>query len=108
MTCDSCRIKVEKALNSIEGVKAIVTLEPPLATITMEKHISTEQLQQALTTVGDYAITMSNLPPANPIISKEKESVEQHTEDPKNSKTLYTCPMHSEVIKEQPGSCPIC
>ena len=60
------------------------------------------KVEKALTTVGDYAITMSNLPPANPIISKEKESVEQHTEDPKNSKTLYTCPMHPEVIKEQP------
>lgn len=25
-----------------------------------------------------------------------------------NSKTLYTCPMHPEVIQEGPGSCPIC
>jgi Cu+-exporting ATPase len=24
------------------------------------------------------------------------------------SKTLYTCPMHPEVIQEGPGSCPIC
>jgi hypothetical protein len=23
-------------------------------------------------------------------------------------KTVYTCPMHSEVIKEKPGSCPKC
>lgn len=101
MTCDSCRTNVEKALNNIEGVQAIVTIEPPLATITMKKHISTEQLQKAITTVGDYTIKMSNLPPANPIASKEKESVEQHSEDPKNINTLYTCPMHSEVIKEQ-------
>ncbi|MFV8365149.1 heavy metal translocating P-type ATPase [Flavobacterium sp. XS1P27] len=25
-----------------------------------------------------------------------------------NSKTLYTCPMHPEIIQEGPGSCPIC
>ncbi|MFN7098879.1 MAG: copper-transporting P-type ATPase, partial [Flavobacterium sp.] len=25
-----------------------------------------------------------------------------------SSKTLYTCPMHPEVIQEGPGSCPIC
>ena len=25
-----------------------------------------------------------------------------------NAKTLYTCPMHPEIIKDQSGSCPIC
>jgi Cu2+-exporting ATPase len=25
-----------------------------------------------------------------------------------NSKMVYTCPMHPEVVQEGPGSCPIC
>ena len=24
------------------------------------------------------------------------------------SKTEWTCPMHSEIVRGQPGSCPIC
>lgn len=33
MMCGHCRAHVEKALNSISGVKATVTLEPPVATV---------------------------------------------------------------------------
>ena len=60
MTCDGCRSKVEKTLNTIEGIEAKVSLNPPVATITMEKHIPTEKLQEALIAVGKYTIEMSN------------------------------------------------
>ena len=60
MTCDGCRAKVEKTLNTIEGIEAKVSLNPPVATITMEKHIPTEKLQEALIAVGKYTIEMSN------------------------------------------------
>ncbi|WP_302979579.1 heavy-metal-associated domain-containing protein, partial [Paraprevotella clara] len=33
MMCNHCRMHVEKALNSIEGVNATVTLTPPVAVI---------------------------------------------------------------------------
>ena len=33
MMCNHCRMHVEKALNSIEGVNATVTLDPPVAVI---------------------------------------------------------------------------
>ncbi|UKI17513.1 MAG: cation transporter [Bacteroidales bacterium] len=33
MMCDHCRAHVEKALNSIEGVKAVVTLSPAEAEV---------------------------------------------------------------------------
>jgi Cu+-exporting ATPase len=56
MSCDGCRSKVEKTLNSIEGVEAIVSLIPPMATITMDQHIATTQLQEALTAAGNYTI----------------------------------------------------
>jgi Cu+-exporting ATPase len=56
MSCDGCRSKVEKTLNSIAGVEAIVSLIPPMAKITMDQHIATTQLQEALTAAGNYTI----------------------------------------------------
>ena len=59
MMCKHCAGRVERALNSIEGVKAEVTLEPPLATIEYEgSPLSVEELQKILTEkAGDYQIT---------------------------------------------------
>ncbi|MBN8642841.1 MAG: copper-translocating P-type ATPase [Flavobacteriales bacterium] len=156
MTCDGCRSKVEKALNTIEGIEAKVSLNPPVATITMEKHIPTTQLLEALTAVGKYTIEMSNgkttqettatETAANSCCSTHEHNHKKETVIPINSqgkyycpmhcegekvydkagdcpvcgmdlvkapeltvnKTLYTCPMHPEVISETPGSCPIC
>ena len=150
MTCDGCRSKVEKALNTIEGVEAKVSLHPPIATITMEKHIPTEQLQEALSAIGKYTITLSNGKHTNrETATKSSVSIHFHEDKKKTShnakgkyycpmhcegnktydkprdcpvcgmdlvkavevtasKTLYTCPMHPEVIQEGSGSCPIC
>ncbi len=156
MTCDGCRAKVEKTLNTIEGIEAKVSLNPPVATITMEKHIPTEKLQEALTAVGKYTIEMSNGKTKEHSKTNEalgKSCCSMHSNDhkketavPNNAqgkyycpmhcegeklydkagdcpvcgmdlvkapdltviKTLYTCPMHPEVIQEGPGSCPIC
>lgn len=30
------------------------------------------------------------------------------TDGPAKEKTMYTCPMHPEIIRDAPGSCPIC
>ena len=60
MSCDGCRKKVEKTLNSIEGIQAEVTLDPPLATITMEKHVPTEKFQEVLSEAGKYTIEMTS------------------------------------------------
>ena len=32
----------------------------------------------------------------------------QNAHSPEPSKPLYTCPMHPEILREDPGSCPIC
>ena len=53
MSCDGCRTKVEKTLNAIDGVQAVVSLDTETATITMEKHIPTEKFQEALTAAGN-------------------------------------------------------
>ena len=156
MTCDGCRAKVEKTLNTIEGIEAKVSLNPPVATITMEKHIPTEKLQEVLTAVGKYTIEMSNgktkehsktnEASGKSCCSMHSNNHKKETVVPTNAqgkyycpmhcegekvydkagdcpvcgmdlvkapdltviKTLYTCPMHPEVIQEGPGSCPIC
>lgn len=57
MSCNHCRMHVEKALNSLDGVTATVTLIPPVATIEFsgeEKPL--EELQKTLSKAGDYKI----------------------------------------------------
>ena len=59
MMCNHCRMHVEKALNSLEGVHATVTLDPPAATIefTDGKSYTLEELQAQITKeAGDYQI----------------------------------------------------
>jgi Cu+-exporting ATPase len=120
MTCDGCRTKVEKALNTIAGVEAKVSLTPPIATITMEKHISTEQLQEALTTVGKYTIAMTNgKMPKVIAVTKDtamsSEASHSHNDKkemqiPVNANGKYYCPMHceGEKVYDKPGDCPVC
>ena len=60
MSCNGCRTSVEKALNSIDGIDASVTLDPPVATVTMENHFPIEKLQEALSEAGNYSISVGN------------------------------------------------
>ena len=59
MMCKHCVGRVERALNSIEGVKAEVTLEPPVATVEWEGiPLPIEELQKILIEKGgDYQIS---------------------------------------------------
>lgn len=102
MTCEGCRSKAEKALNSIEGVKAAISLEPPQAIIEMHHHIPTEKLQQALSSAGPYTIAPAGA-----------EMHHNHSHDKmqgKDSGGKYYCPMHCEGDKlyDRPGNCPVC
>lgn len=58
MMCKHCVGRVERALNTIEGVKATVTLEPPTATVEFEEEpLSIEELQKIVSEkAGDYQI----------------------------------------------------
>lgn len=60
MTCNHCRMHVEKALNSIDGVHATVTLDPPIATVEFSKgEKSLDELQAVVTEeAGDYTLKM--------------------------------------------------
>lgn len=53
MMCNHCRMHAESALNSIEGIKATVTLDPPVAEIEFENgELPIERLQEALDKEG--------------------------------------------------------
>ena len=58
MTCNHCRMHVEKALNSVDGVHAIVTLDPPVATVEFaESEKSLNELQAVVTDkAGNYTL----------------------------------------------------
>lgn len=110
MSCNGCRTKVENALNTIDGVQAIVTLNPPIAEITMVHHIPTEAFQQALSAAGNYSIAPQN---SRTHIKTVAGKLNERTElrlNSGNSKGTYYCPMHCEGDKtyDMPGSCPIC
>ncbi|MBC7845419.1 MAG: heavy metal translocating P-type ATPase [Flavobacterium sp.] len=154
MSCNGCRTKVEKALNTIDGVEATVSLDPPMATITMEKHVPLFKFQKALYEAGKYTIAESDAMATKPkteetpvaksccggksnheavVLPKsasgkyycpmfcEGEKVYDQAGDcpvcgmdlikaPElmTSKTMYTCPMHPEIVQDGPGNCPIC
>ncbi|MFV8341709.1 heavy metal translocating P-type ATPase [Flavobacterium sp. XS2P39] len=119
MSCDGCRSNVEKALNSIDGIQATITLDPPIAEITMDKHIPTKQLQEALTAAGNYTIVMDNAVYSNEkagkLIDKSccSSNASQDTSIvtlPSNAQGKYYCPMHceGEKVYDKQGSCPVC
>ena len=122
MSCNECREKVEKALNALEGISAVVALEPPQAIITMQKHIPTEKLQAALSAAGNYTIEMSGDDPNGSHSHHEhggsKKTVQQMihnhripaAELPYKQGDKYYCPMHCEGEKtyDKSGNCPVC
>lgn len=59
MMCGHCRAHVEKALNTLPGVKATVTLTPPVATVEFtEKELPMSTLQDAVTEhAGEYLLS---------------------------------------------------
>jgi heavy metal translocating P-type ATPase len=52
MSCLHCSGRVERALNALEGVQAVVDLEKKTARITLEREISDELLKNAVTDAG--------------------------------------------------------
>ena len=45
---------------------------------------------------------------ANPVLFVEPAEVEIQADETGSGDTLYTCPMHPEVLEDQPGTCPKC
>ncbi|WP_299781906.1 heavy metal translocating P-type ATPase [uncultured Formosa sp.] len=136
MTCNGCRGHVEKILSEVEGVdEALVNLDQAEATIRMKKHLPIETFQKALKADGDtYTIHPLGQAPKSKLKPKDMGEgtyyCPMHCEGDKTydafgdcpvcgmdlvkeqglkpSATTYTCPMHPEIVRDEPGDCPIC
>jgi len=56
MTCGHCQARVEKALNSVEGVKAKVDLKKNSATVDTDSTVSDDLLKKTVEEAG-YTVT---------------------------------------------------
>src|SRR5688572_18334491 len=113
MTCAGCRSTVENALNSIDGIKASVSLDPPVATLEMHHHIATEKLQEVLPSAGPYTIAPAGTGVHNHYQHNIPSYATAHTQVRKQQEEApgkYYCPMHCEGGKlyDRPGNCPVC
>jgi hypothetical protein len=43
-----------------------------------------------------------------PMVAAEPTAHDQHEAAPAASASVYTCPMHPEVVSDKPGTCPKC
>lgn len=138
MMCNGCRSHVENELSKVAGVTyAHVNLEEKFAEIEMADHIPLDRFQKALADGGgSYSIHEIGHAPEKPAPRKKKDEGPGTYYCPmqcEGDKTYdaagdcpvcgmdlvkeidtsglvvqYTCPMHPEVISDEPGSCPIC
>ncbi len=135
MTCIGCKANVEDTLNNIKGItKVEANLKNNEVTLEMNTHISLEKLQETLLLSGlHYTIEI----PGHEKHVKLDEVVDgngifycpMHCEGETTYvsqagcpvcgmdlveqarlqiATQYTCPMHTEIVKDEIGSCPIC
>ncbi len=56
MSCGHCAARVEKVLNKIDGVEAVVDLESRSAKVNLTQNVSDEQLKDAVENTG-YKVT---------------------------------------------------
>lgn len=52
MACGHCSTRVEKVLNELDGVSAVVDLDKKIATVTLEKDVSNDVLSKTVTEAG--------------------------------------------------------
>ncbi|MBL1279349.1 MAG: heavy metal translocating P-type ATPase [Fluviicola sp.] len=102
MTCTGCKTNVEDALSNLQEVTSVTAnLKDESVEVEMSSHVPLEKLQEAIMKAGlHYTIEMP---------SQEKKDASCCSTDEKNPVApQYTCPMHPEVLQDEPGSCPKC
>lgn len=58
MSCGHCKAGVEKALNDISGVKAVVNLDKKIADVKLTKDISDDILKTAVENLGFEVVSI--------------------------------------------------
>jgi len=136
MSCSGCKNHVQQTLAKINGVQDVsINLEKHEAEIETKNHIPLDKFQRALKEDGgNYSITN---PEEKPLQKKQPKQngngtyyCPMHCEGDKTynkpgdcpvcgmdlveevstqaNKTIYTCPMHSEIEEDEAGDCPKC
>jgi copper chaperone CopZ len=59
MSCGHCQARVEKALNSIDGVEAKVELKKNRAVVNLKKEVGDQTLRDAVTEAGYEVVSVS-------------------------------------------------
>ncbi len=134
MTCNGCKVHVEKTLSALEQVKSVeADLKEGAVTLESDEHISVEKLQQALVMAGLHYTFQTNEAKDVKVLHHENgngifycpmhcEGTKTYdnqgdcpvcgmalVEQPKVVKAIqFTCPMHPHILKDEPGSCPEC
>jgi len=115
MTCNGCRTKVEKTLGELDGVKQAMVGLPDYAEIEMDNHLAIETLQNALSGVGSYSISMqtheqsANGESAGGSACCGGESNPTPIYDA-SAAGKYYCPMYceGEKVYDEAGDCAVC
>jgi heavy metal translocating P-type ATPase len=133
MTCGGCKSHVQKILESVKDIEAVtINLEDGTAEIEMKNHIHLDKLKP-LFEGSNYMIHAVSEEVKEKV--KTPKGVKgtyycpMHCEGDKTydksgdcpvcgmdlvaeatstSNTQYTCPMHPEIIRNEPGACPKC
>ena len=58
MSCGHCSSRVEKALNGIEGVSAVVNLDKKVATVSLKKDVPNDVLRAAVVEAGYKVVSI--------------------------------------------------
>lgn len=101
MTCSGCQKKISEKLNSLDHISAKVNLENSSVEITSDKDINLNDLNKALSEVGNYELEDPNKP----------ENTFVKPQDRVSPSSVYYCPMECEgdkVYFQQGKRCPDC
>lgn len=101
MTCSGCQKKISEKLNSLNGISADVNLETSSVEITSDAEINLNELNKALSEIGNYKLEDPN--------KREKTFVKP--QDRVSPSSVYYCPMECEgdkVYFQQGKRCPDC
>lgn len=101
MTCSGCQKKISEKLNSVNGISADVNLETSSVEITSDAEINLNELNTALSEIGNYKLEDPNKP----------ENTFLKPQDRVSPSSVYYCPMECEgdkVYFQQGKRCPDC
>lgn len=101
MTCSGCQKKISEKLNSVNGISADVNLETSSVEITSDAEIDLNELNKALSEIGNYKLEDPNKP----------ENTFLKPQDRVSPSSVYYCPMECEgdkVYFQQGKRCPDC